>query len=213
MTKLFALTAISAFTALAMGVVAPAFATTYHVKTCMENEECKTSSVGTTYEGSTKEFLVEDEKEKVINKCSLSLKNKVGDPTTEKKGDNIELSVTGVKLSECTTSAIEPLGLPWVAAFDAPEYESTGDYEREKFELKTWFGNCVYNLESGLLAHYVLEQTSVVNRVEYTKVKGVLGLEGEPGIFCSSLYRFKFTVSVNLISDPGLPGAAYMEIS
>jgi hypothetical protein len=133
------------------------------------------------------------------------------DPTAEKEGDQMELSVTSAAFSGCTNFTFEAEGLPWVGAADAPEYEALAAVELGSYTTTAWFGSCVYNIEG--LFHHILEKYTTINRVKYIDVTGKVGKVGAPTFLCPKLLRVSYTVTENLISDPNLPSATYTTIS
>jgi hypothetical protein len=177
----------------------PATATTYHIKSCMkETEECKTSTVGSEFEITSKEFVLEAEG-KVEDKCNVTLKGKVVDATTEKSGDEMEMSITSAKFTECTNGAVEANGLPWKEAVDATEYESAGSIE---IPMKFTRNGCLYEVTN--IVDTVLQ--FVINKPGSTEIidKGAVArFTGS----CKSLLTVFQRDFVRLLGDANLPGA------
>jgi len=206
MRKIFLLAAPLALLALVSLGVAPASATLHRFESCLENEECKTSSVGTTFEGTEGEFVIENE-EKVINKCALTVEGEIIDSTTEKKGDEMEASITTANLTSCSSSEVE-LNVPWTESIDAPTFEESAEWEIEPWSFQL-FG-CNYSI--GGLFHTMLQRKELINRSYLNLGFGRVLKEGAGTPLCWSLLKDSFRYWDHLISDPGLPEATYILI-
>jgi hypothetical protein len=207
MIKLFGLAVLAALVLLAVAGATPAAATTYHIESCTENEkECKTSSVGTTYETTSDEFVVKAG-EKVLDECKVTMVMKVIDPTTEKKGDEMEMSVTKMQFTECTESGIEAEGLPWIEEADAVSYESTQAFEIRDFTYNI-FG-CSYKPDN--ISHTVLRDIFNEKGFRLTETEGDVLLK-TGWFFCSALTSFFLHSSVGLLVDASFPKATEMRI-
>jgi uncharacterized membrane protein len=206
MTKSLVLTALLTLFVLAVEV-APATATVHRYLSCTEKKECKTASVGTTFEGTEGEFVIKDEKGSVINKCVLSVKGKIVDPITEKENDELESAVTSVTLTKCTNSELEAASLPWVASIDAPEYEAADAWEVTPWAFKL-FG-CNYSIGG---THTMLETNTLINRSIFTSGTGTVLKEGAPNLICKGLLNDSYSLWTHLASDPGLADAKFLEI-
>ncbi len=191
--------AVAALLGVLVFAAAPAAATTYHIKSCMTGtEECKTTTAGSEFEITSKEFVLEAEG-KVDDKCSMTLKGKVVDATTEKSGDRMEMSITSAKFTECTNGAVEANGLPWKEAVDATEYESSGSLE---IPMKITKGGCLY--ETTALVDTVLQ--FIINKPGFSEIIDKGGLFKITGK-CASLLKFFEKGFVDLLGDANLSGA------
>jgi hypothetical protein len=178
---------------------APASASTFHIKSCLkEGKECKTSSVGTTIEA--KSEMTFEKEETLEDKCILTLTAKVTDPTTEKAGDDMALSIFKAAFTECSGSAIEVTGLPWEINADAKEFEETGAMEIWPFEFKTFFLGCEYEAkiapEADTLLSYFVNAPSYWLTLDVGHVKD---RTGNP--FCW-LLKLRYDDVVPLLNDP-----------
>jgi len=191
--------AVAALLGVLVFAAAPAAATTYHIKSCMTGtEECKTTTAGSEFEITSTEFVLEAEG-KVDDKCNATLKGKVVDATTEKSGDQMEMSITSAKFTECTSGAVEASGLPWKEAVDATEYESTGAIE---IPMRFTKGGCLY--ETTQIVDTVLQY--VFNNPKFTEIidkGGVFKLTGS----CKNLLTVFERSFWKLLGDAGLSGA------
>ncbi len=207
MFKSLGLASLLALFVLVLGV-APATATVHRYLSCTEKKECKTASVGTTFEGTEGEFIIKGEEGSVINKCELTVKGKIVDPITEKEKDKMETSVTSVTLTKCTKSEVGAASLPWVDSIDATEYEGAGAWEVTPWAF-TLFG-CNYSI--GGILHTMLETKTLINRSIFTQGIGSVLKEGAPNLFCKALLGDTYSLWTHLISDPGLADAKFLEI-
>jgi hypothetical protein len=189
---------------------ASASATTYHIKSCLkEGKECKTSSVGTTFE--SKSEITFSKEEKVENKCTLTLSAKVTDPTTEKAGDNMAFSVTKATFSGCSSSAVEPTGLPWTIDADATEFAANGALEIWPFTFTTALLGCKYESlpppEKDTFLSFFVNEPSFWLTLEVGSV--VDTTSGNP--FCW-LLKLRYDPVTPLLNDPNYATANTMVI-
>lgn len=195
--------AVSLVLALALLGAVPASATTFQIKSCLkEGKACKTSSVGTTIEA--KSVITFKEEEKTENECTLALTAKVTDPTTEKAGDNMALSVTKAVFSGCSSTGVEAEGLPWAVEADATEFEENGG-ALEMFDFKyTSFFGCKYEVigEPDTMLSYFVSTPSYWLILEVGSV-----LEPEFSAFCWPLLNLRYDPVTPLLNDPGYASA------
>lgn len=196
--------AVAALLGMLALAAAPAAANTYHIKSCMTGtEECKTTTAGSEFEITSKEFKIEAEG-KVEDKCTMTLKGKVVDATTEKAGDEMEMSITSAKFTECTNGAVEANGLPWKEAVDAAEYETAGALE---IPMKITKSGCLY--ETTAIVDTVLQYvfnlpggTEIVDKGTMAKITGK----------CRNLHVINAKSFWELLSDANLSGATNLMI-
>jgi hypothetical protein len=194
--------------AMALFGVAPASATTFHIKSCLkEGKECKTSSVGTTIEAKS-EITFKEKEEKTENKCTLTLSAKVADATTEKAGDDMTLSITKAAFTECSGTEVEATGLPWTAEADATEFEEKGALELFTYKFTTLFLGCKYEVIGfdDVLSYFV-------NAPSYwlTLVVGSVK-ETTNGFFCWPLLKVRNDSVTPLLIDPNYTSANTMVV-
>jgi hypothetical protein len=194
--------ATSLVLAMALFGVAPASATTFHIKSCLkEGKECKTSSVGTTFEA--KSEITFKKEEKLENKCILTLSAKVDDATTEKAGDDMALSITKASFTECSATGVEATGLPWKAEADAPEFEEKGAIELFPYKFKTTVLGCVYEVTAvDLMLSYFVNAPSFWLNLDVGSVKETTG-----GFFCWPLLNLRYDPVTPLLNDPNYTNA------
>jgi hypothetical protein len=182
-----------------------------HIESCMTEEgtNCKTATVGTTFEETTAAivFKGEGEGEEPPNaECSATTNGKITDATSEKAGDEMEVSITKVSLSECTGATVTAGGLPWSAGADIPAFKVDGKFEYRAYLVTD--GNCAF-------------QVSPTDRLFYEWDAGTrrwldLGeLKVQPlqPAGCFRLMDVEATLRSVSISDPNLPEALSLAVN
>jgi hypothetical protein len=192
MFKSIWLTVSGVLIALALVGATPAVA--LHVESCMKvGAECKTATVGTTYQTVSKEYVVE-EKEKVIDKCELNTTHEVKDATSEGEKDPLEVITTKAVFSKCTESALTATGLPWKLTTNKTAYEKSQDVAINGYGFSGFFCDWVQSAPGDLMFENLATRLVTGHAV---------GLGG-----CSLfLISVRHTLAMAGVSDPNLAGA------
>jgi hypothetical protein len=197
MLKPIGLAMASALLVLAVAGISPA-AAAVHVESCMEKEkECKTSTVGTTFETVSKDFTIK-EGETVLDKCELTTTHEVKDASSESAIDPIEVVTTKAVFSSCSGSEgmLKATGVPWKWTTTQSEWEKSHVTELGGYGF------------TGVTCDWVIEAPNDLVK-ENQDTRFVSGfLRGQGSVSCAMrLLTVGHTLAMSSVSDPKLSGA------
>jgi hypothetical protein len=193
--------ALIALTGLMALVCASSVSAAIHIKSCTKESSCQTATVGTTFEGSTKNFVVrgEGEEGEVVDECESTLTGKVTDPTSTGAEDPLEYLITKNTFANCTKGVLEAALLPWSVVTDQPSYEESGTLEEAGVLITNWLG-CGYAEQA---PNHLLQ----VRQDGFSTLLEEGRLRKENGFCLFSLWWYKRTITLFGVNDPNLPGA------
>jgi hypothetical protein len=175
-----------------------------HIETCMKNlEECKTSTPGTTFATSGGTIEVEGMEGEEKDVCTVATKGEVVDPTSEKAGDEMKLSITSAEFTKCTLGELKPTGLPWVVETDAPTYEKEHQFSNFRLKFTSWTG-CKYEEDPPFDTMF----EKIVNASPRSFILGSgLMVKAEEQFGCWILRKVHTLMPIVSISDSNLLGS------
>lgn len=196
MLKAICLASVLALSALSFAAVTPA-AAAVHVETCMEKEkECKTATVGTTYETVSKEFLLGEGGS--LDKCELKTTHEVKDATSENSKDPLEVTTTKATFSNCSgeEGTLKATGLPWKLTTTTAEWEVSHTVELMGYGFTGFFCEWVLNAPNDLVRENL--DTRVVTG----------NMLGQGSVPCALLLKpVKHALAMVSVNDSKLSGA------
>ncbi len=197
MFKSVCLVSALALSALALVGLTPA-AAAVHVESCMEKEkECKTATVGTTYETLSKEFVLGEGGE-ALDKCELKTTHEVKDATSESAKDPIEVITTKATFSNCSgeEGTLKATGLPWKLTTTQSEWEISHTVELMGYGFTGFFCEWVLNAPGDL----------VTENLDTRVVTG--HMLGQGSVPCALLLKpVNHALAMVSVNDPKLTGA------
>lgn len=196
MFKSVCLASALALSALALAGLTPA-AAAVHVESCMEKEkECKTATVGTTYETVSKEFLLGEKGSR--DKCELTTTHEVKDATSENSKDPLEVTTTKATFSNCSgeEGTLKATGLPWKLTTNTAEWEASHTVELMGYGFTGFFCEWVLNAPNDLVRENL--DTRVVTG----------NMLGQGSVACALLLiPVNHALAMVSVNDPKLTGA------